>query len=81
MEPKLKSKQLVNSFYQPLGKLNCNVSSNEMWNAAKKFAIITVDEIINNKSNILDYVSNGVNSQLMCSIEYWESVKNEIQKL
>ena len=33
------AKELVNTFYQPLGMLKCNVSSSEMWEYAKSRAI------------------------------------------
>ncbi len=33
------AKELVNTFYQPLGTLRCDVSSNEMWEYAKERAI------------------------------------------
>ncbi len=35
----MKAKELVNSFYQPLGLLHCGVSSNEMWEYSKERAI------------------------------------------
>lgn len=34
--PKEIARDLVNKFYQPLGYLNCGVSSKLMWNTLKK---------------------------------------------
>ncbi len=47
MEASLKAKEIVNSFYQPLGRLSCNVSNNAMWEHAKKNAIFLVNALLN----------------------------------
>ena len=41
-------------------------------NSAKRCALIAVDEILNNENGTLDYESD---------IEYWQQVKQEIEKL
>jgi hypothetical protein len=65
MTPKEKAQQLVNDFYY---------SEEE---AAKQFALIAVNEIINNINQIL--INNTVlyNKQLM----YWLNVRIEIENL
>lgn len=40
------AKELVNTFYQPLGHLKCQCSSNEMWEYAKARAIEWCDAFI-----------------------------------
>lgn len=35
----MKSKELTNMFYQPLGKLKCGVNSDTMWEHAKQRAL------------------------------------------
>lgn len=39
-------KELVNSFYQPLGALGCQVSSDEMWTYAKSRALDVVQMLL-----------------------------------
>lgn len=38
-ECRAKAKELINSLYQPLGHLSCNVSSSVMWEHAKQRAL------------------------------------------
>jgi len=38
LAPRLKAKELTNNIYQPLGYLNCHVSSGEMWEYSKERA-------------------------------------------
>jgi hypothetical protein len=42
----MNTKDLINSFYQPLGNLKCSVSSGEMWEYAKARAIEYCDAVI-----------------------------------
>jgi len=87
MTPEQKAKELTNSFYQPLGKLNCMVSNDEMWNYAVQCAIICVDEILKlipqkkdwSKSTLLQMEAFGDNPndfELPDNNEfvYWKSV-------
>jgi hypothetical protein len=64
MTAKEKAKDLVNGFYQPLGYLDCHVSSKVMWDYAKKAATICCDEFLNENSGMV--------------YRYWEDVKKEI---
>ena len=65
MTPKEKAKHLYDKF--------CNMES---WcDDAKECALVAVDEII--KSNPL----NPIYTSTMTQIEYWEQVKQEIEKL
>jgi hypothetical protein len=74
MTPKEKAKDLVNSFYQPLGYLKCGVNNTIMWEHAKQCALIAVDEII----NAIDWHEFEVPNK---EIVYWHKVKIEINKL
>jgi len=40
-ECRVKAKELINKFYQPLGKLSCGVNSDTMWEHAKQRALET----------------------------------------
>lgn len=66
MTPKEKAKELVNKFY------NCRVLD---FDAAKQCALIAVDEIIISMPMIPAFIDddNGVN--------YWQEVRQEIEKL
>lgn len=70
---KEKAKELVNKFYQPLGYLDCQVSSNEMWNYSKISALILVEEVQNALTQA-DVVNEG-------HWVYWEEMKAEINLL
>ena len=91
MTPKEKAKELVNSFYQPLGYLKCSVCSDEMWEHAKQCALIAVDEVITSlgKLNVeilhigIDFSNliTELRSDYNLHIIYWNEVKKEIEKL
>jgi hypothetical protein len=79
-----KAHQLVNEFYQPLGMLQCRTSSTAMWEYSKKSAMIAIDEII----KVCPYVTTEnieTVEQARASdnqfVSYWESLKNEINKI
>lgn len=76
-----KAKELVNSFYQPLGLLHCQVSSNQMWEHAKQCAIIAVDEIIKSSPHLpVDdemYYENH-HDRADDANNFWQSVKQSI---
>lgn len=40
------AKELINTFYQPLGYLNCGVSGDTMWEYAKERAVEWCDAFI-----------------------------------
>lgn len=42
-------RDLVNKFYQPLGPLGCNASSDEMWNYSKARALEVAEMFIENE--------------------------------
>jgi hypothetical protein len=77
MTPKEKAKELVDKFYQttpneawinePLGI----AEEYKAWNQAKQCALIAVDEIIQAIEDIFETLDER---------EYWQSVKQEIQK-
>ncbi len=66
MIPKEKAKYLVNKYYRIIPLDKMTID----YNLAKQCALIAVDEIIKDKKAL-----NQV------SIEYWEDVKQEIEKL
>lgn len=72
------AKELVNMFYQPLGYLKCGVSSNEMWEQAKKFAIIHCQLMI-------DYLTkmnnNPAGIQFTERINHYTTLKQKIEAL
>jgi hypothetical protein len=71
MTPKEKGRELVNSFYQPLGYLKCGVNNTIMWEYAKQCALVQVD-------GMYDIAAENNNVQ---QINYLVDVKNEIEKL
>jgi hypothetical protein len=82
MTPKEKAQELIDAFYQHL-PLEENVTTSDGvlsweydgWENAKQCALIAVDEIINLNYNLLEYYGN------LSSTEYWQEVKQEIEKL
>ena len=81
MTPKEKAEKLVDNFYQttpneawynpPLGSLSMEYKALQQ---AKQFALIAVNEILS--QDVFNYTSDWSNT-----IEYWENVKQEIEKL
>lgn len=82
MTPKEKAKELVDKFYQffPLNK-DVNTTDGELsweyndWSQAKQCALIAVDEIINS-----DWVIQTI-QDFNAWKNYWQEVKQEIEKL
>ena len=75
MKPKEKAIELIELFY----KFNFDIrpfSELGYWNrdAAKKCALIAVDEILSNKKEILDDFHSEY-------FQFWKEVKQEIEKL
>jgi hypothetical protein len=73
--PKDKAKELVNKFYSRIDKERLLV--NRYWSNAKFCALIAVDELISislPSSEFGGVISNN-------TTEYWNEVKNEIEKL
>jgi hypothetical protein len=64
LKPKDKAKELVDSFIE----LGLYIDT------AKQCAIIAVDEILNLDYDVLEYYGN------LSSIDYWQEVKQEIEK-
>ena len=73
MTPEDKAYQLTEQFYQIE---NDSYYFGVNWAIAKASAIIAVDEII----KILVELSNG-EFTFIYNVQYWEQVKNEIEKL
>ena len=83
MTPKEKAEQLVIKMYQPLpaskeaekGKEHLNYNQ---YNAAKQCALIAVDEILNYDLNAKCESQFEIEKRLE---NYWQEVKQELQKL
>lgn len=85
MTPVEKARNLVNEkFYQQL-TLHLNVSNNskQMWEYAKKCALIVVEEIIPNTWKMTTYKKSFgfINVDEELTTEYWQQVKKEIEAL
>jgi len=75
MTPKEKAKELVDNFLEKIPFADTYIYKDwrkEMYDKAKQCALIAVDEILNQFYGMLD---------LEYDIEYWEEVKQEIEKL
>ncbi len=78
MTPKEKAKELVDKYKFYLGNENENIKE------AVDLSLIAVDEIINNicKSSSFEiYYLNDDKMNEVEAINYWQEVKNEINKL
>lgn len=82
MTPKEKATELVDKYYQlfPLQKDVISIYGTlswdyDNWKQAKKCALIAVDEII--KANPYEVSKTDMDS----TIDYWQEVKKEIEKL
>jgi len=74
MTPQEKAQELVNKFYSRIDKERLLV--NRYWSNAKFCALITVDYIITSNPH-----SNPFNTDVYSTINYWQEVKQEIEKL
>ena len=75
-----KAKELVNEgYYQPL-TLHLNVSNNskEMWEYAKRCALIVSDELI---ASFSQYTGMYYQEFFDGGKQYWQEVRSEIEKL
>jgi len=82
MIPKQKSEDLIDKYrtYIRIGKYDNNVSEDEIY-LAKQCALIAVDEII---EALLEYDNRNATYELQNmdrDFNYWEQVKQEIEKL
>jgi hypothetical protein len=68
MTPKEKAKELVDKMLESLYDNGSLSFKRILYDKAKQCAIIAVDEMIDNCENIFD-------------VEYWQEVKQEIEKL
>lgn len=73
MTPKEKAKELVDKFY--IGRSRDNLPLTMYWSSAIGCALIAVDEVI----DILSILPYGM--EYLSHIDYWEGVKQEIEKL
>lgn len=72
-DPKNKAKELVSKFYD--GHTNVLISE------AKQFAIIAVDEIINENYDEFSKSSIEAEIAIVKRLEFWQSVRTEITNL
>lgn len=73
LSAKLQAKKMVNSIYQPMAKLMCHVSSDEMWEFAKQRTKEGLDLLI---SELPMYQGN-----LNPNWKYWNDVIGELNEL
>lgn len=84
MTPSEKAHYIVNSIYQPLGELSCNVSSRKMWEYAKRRAKEFIDMMLD--TPVIWYSKeasdrNDEEAPRSGTEEYWIDVKDEIDNL
>ena len=77
MTPKEKAQELINSFSPHAKNWDCFYDIPLDENHAKKCALITVQEII---SEMSDYYDEYDCTKTLKKIEYWQEVKQEIEK-
>jgi len=85
MTPKLKALSLIESMSFSRSK-QMNYANGEMVDIpqnlyAKQCALIAVDEILNSDPNNLHIEYDYNENKLGVDVEYWQEVKNEIEKL
>lgn len=73
LEAKLQAKKMVNTIYQPMGKLMCHLSSDEMWEWAKERTAEQLELLI---SEIPMYQGN-----LNPNWKYYDDVRKELKAL
>jgi hypothetical protein len=72
MTPKEKAKELVDKFIEPTRVPIIKFIGVEYIDSSKQCALIAVDEILNNNKILFEDVLND---------QYWQEVKQEIEKL
>lgn len=79
MTAKEKAKELVNEkYYQPITlHLNVNSNSREMWEYAKRCALIAIEEVISEIKSI----EFGYDADFSREINWHEEIKKEIENL
>jgi len=75
MTPVEKENELVNKMFN-CDKFTDDTAMAMLYTHAKQCALIAVDEIINSNPH-----SNPLNSHLYSTMNYWNYVKDEIEKL
>ena len=77
MTPKEKAKELFSKYYVDILEVDSQISEEIIISIlSKKFALIAVDEMI----KILVELSNG-EFTFIHNVQYWQEVKQEIEKL
>ena len=81
MTPKEKAEELVDKFYQTTPNENyvndpLGIGRYEAWKQAKQCALIAVDEIL-----IIQGAYTGNRDEFKTYLDYWQEVKQEIEKL
>ena len=84
--PKEKAEQLISNFspyvycYMGSGMLTNTCDDEAIKMNAKQCALIAVDEMIENHNKMKDFLFSEI-GYLITSPEYWQEVKQEIEKL
>ena len=76
MKPIDKASELVWKYYNNIEHTISNEYASKDWEIAKQCALIAVDEIINSNPH-----SNPFNTTTYSTMEYWQEVKQEIEKI
>ena len=79
MTPKEKAEELVNNFLESSFDLRDGYNAREIYLYAKQCALIAVDEIISCLKDDDFYIQGETNINEI--IDFWQQVKQEIEKL
>lgn len=81
MTPQEKAKELISTYSLGIfAEMGHELMLNEVKAIAKRSALIAVDELINAHNGIKDFLFKEI-GYLITTPEYWQEVKNEIEKL
>lgn len=75
MTPKEKAKELIEHYAETIEPIEFGVILERNWKLAKFCAIVAVDELIDENEYLEELVQAGLKKQ------YWQEVKQEIEKL
>jgi hypothetical protein len=88
MNAKEKANELFNKYFSELrlpsdceGCMQCVDRCGNMVAVAKKYALIAVEEILNNNCGSHTDEANATNSEIYCDEYFWNDVKSELQSL
>jgi hypothetical protein len=81
MEAREKARELIERFLNPFDRKGCVPITEVIYNpTAKQCALISVDEVINANPTYENWESSDY-WEISCNLDYWQEVKQEIEKL